>query len=80
MVMKSHYFKQAGLLYLPVHLVGWLVSVFAIAICVWFFIVIDRTSHSASDTLTRFFVYATCVAFWFKWFAGATCDKPDFTA
>jgi hypothetical protein len=77
--MRSIYFKQTGFFYLPVHPVGWLITLFAIALCVWFFLAVDRTSHSASDTLLRFFVYATCVAFWFKWFAAATCNKPDFT-
>jgi hypothetical protein len=77
--MNSIYFKKAGLIYYPVHLVGWLVTAFAILLCIWFFRTIDRSSHSASDTLARFFVYATCVAFWFKWIADACCDKPDFT-
>lgn len=78
--MKAVYFKKAGYFFWPIHPVGWLATAVAIALYTWFFILSDRNSHSVSDTLSGFFVYATCLAFWFKWFAGSTSDKPDFTS
>ena len=73
--MKTIYFKHVGGFYYPIHAIGWLATLTAAAICVWFFIALDRHSHSASDTLTRFFVYATCVAFWWKWLAESTSER-----
>ncbi|HET9055894.1 MAG TPA: hypothetical protein VFN30_03500 [Chitinophagaceae bacterium] len=67
--MKSLWFKKSGWIYIPVHLIGLLITAGAVAIDIWFFIVIDRNSHSVSDTLINFFVYFSCVAFWWKWLA-----------
>lgn len=75
--MHSFLFKRSGFFYVPVHILGWLATAFAVTLCVWFFIAIDRNSHSASDTLIHFFVYASCVAFWFKWFADATSAREN---
>ena len=73
--MKSVYFKRFGIFYYPVHAAGWLSTLGAAALCVWFFIAIDRNSHSVSDTLIHFFVYASSVAFWWKWLAEATSEN-----
>ncbi|MBI3720697.1 MAG: hypothetical protein HY252_19120 [Sphingobacteriales bacterium] len=70
--MKSIWFKKAGWMYVPVHPIGLLVTIACLAIDVWFFIVLDRHSHSVSDALINFFVYFSCVAFWWKWIAGKT--------
>lgn len=66
------WFKQTPLLPVPVHLAGWLLSLAALALDSWFFIAIDRNSHSVSDTLIRFFIYFTAVTFWWKWIADRT--------
>ena len=58
-MFKKLWFKKAGFTYLPVHFIGWMITLFAICISIWFFIAIDRNSHSASDTLINFFVYFT---------------------
>ena len=70
--METTWFKRIGWLYLPTHIIGLLVTLIAIATCVWFFIAIDRNSHSVSDTLINFFVYFSCTAFWWKWVAEKT--------
>ena len=67
--MKSIWFKKAGWFYVPVHAMGLLVTLGAIILNIWFFIALDRNSHSASDTLIHFFVYFSCVMFWWKWVA-----------
>ena len=70
--MNTNWFKRMGWIYLPVHAIGVLISVLALALNVMFFVAIDRNSHSVSDTLINFFVYFTCVAFWWKWVADKT--------
>ena len=70
--MNSIWFKKLGWLYVPVHVMGLLVSAAIVFLNVIFFIAIDRQSHSASDTLIHFFVYFTCTAFWWKWIAEKT--------
>ncbi len=73
--MKQAWFKKSGWVYLPVHPAGIIITLAALAACAWFFIAVDRHSHSVSDTLINFFVYATCTAFWWKWIAEKTSDQ-----
>lgn len=70
--MNNIWFKRLGWIYLPVHVIGVFISVGALALNGMFFVAIDRNSHSVSDTLINFFVYFTCVAFWWKWVAEKT--------
>ena len=70
--METIWFKRLGWLYVPIHFIGVLITLIAIMACVWFFIAIDRNSHSVSDTLINFFVYLSCTAFWWKWIADKT--------
>lgn len=70
--MKTVWFKKVGWLYVPVHPIGLLVTISAIVLSACFFIAIDRHAHSVSDTLINFFVYLSCVAFWWKWVAEKT--------
>jgi hypothetical protein len=72
--MKTIYFKKWGWVFLPVHAVGFAATLFAIALSIWFFVALDRKSHSASDTLINWFVYVTCVSFWWKWLAEKTSE------
>jgi hypothetical protein len=53
--MKKHWFKQSGIIFLPVSFFGWLILSAAIFLSVYEFIVVDAKSHSASDTLMNFF-------------------------
>ena len=48
------WFRPMGLLFRPVSLAGWLISLAALAFCVQLFIAVDRQSHSVSDTLINF--------------------------
>jgi hypothetical protein len=70
--MKSLWFKHLGWLYLPVHPMGWLVTIGAIIFLVPIFMAITRNGHSASDNLYQLFVYTSCTAFWWKWIADKT--------
>lgn len=48
------WFKRSGLLYRPVHVIGWIIFMAALGYTVYSFIAIDSHSHSVSDTLMNF--------------------------
>lgn len=75
MDMKTHWFKQLGPLYIPVHAYGYLVTILAIALVVPVSLAVVRNGQSVTDEIFQLFVYATCVAFWWKWIADKTSEK-----
>jgi len=72
--MKTIWFKRIWLFYLPVHVMGLLVTLSAIIFMVPVCIAVTRTGHSVSDDLYEIFVYGTCTAFWWKWIADKTSE------
>lgn len=70
--MKQLWFKKMGWIYFPVHFMGVLVTLLAIAFMVPVVIAADRSAHSVSDELYEIFLFATCTAFWWKWVAEKT--------
>lgn len=60
--MNLRWFVRKGFLFVPVSIIGWLISLACIAFCVYLFIDIDSRSHSASDTLINFLFMALLVA------------------
>ena len=70
--MKQVWFKKAGWIYLPVHALGFLVTLLAIIFMVPIVMAVVRNGHSVSDHLYQIFVFATCTAFWWKWVAEKT--------
>jgi hypothetical protein len=70
--MNNIWFKRFGWVYIPVHAMGLLVTFFSLVLNFIFFLQIDRRSQSASETFTVFFVYFTCVFFWWRWIAEKT--------
>ena len=70
--MKQIWFKKAGWIYLPVHALGFLVTLVAIIFMVPIVLAVVRNGHSVSDDLYQIFVFATCTAFWWKWVAEKT--------
>ena len=70
--MKQLWFKKMGWIYFPVHFMGVLVTLLAIAVMVPVVIAADRSAHSVSDELYEIFLFATCTAFWWKWVAEKT--------
>lgn len=73
--MKRIWFKRIGWIYLPISIPGILISLVALAFCAQVFIVVDRHSHSASDTLYGIFPFFACAFLLFDWFAGRTGSK-----
>ena len=51
------WFRPFGLVFLPVSVMGWVVTLAAAAFCVNTFIAIDAYSHSVSDTLYGLFPF-----------------------
>ena len=57
--MNRIWFREFGLLYLPVSIPGWLATLVAVAFCVHIFLFVDSRSHSVADTLYGVFPYVT---------------------
>jgi hypothetical protein len=70
--MKQIWFKKSGWLYIPVHPMGFTVTLLAVIFMVPVVMAVNRNAHSVSDELYDIFVYATCTAFWWKWVAEKT--------
>ena len=70
--MTQAWFKKVGWVYLPISIMGWLVSAVTAILCVWVFIAVDRHSHSVSDTLIGIFPYATLFIIIAGWIASNT--------
>ena len=70
--MNNIWFKKFGWIYVPVHVMGLLVTIVAIIFLVPVYSAIVRNGHSVSDDLYEMFVYTTCTAFWWKWIAEKT--------
>lgn len=73
--MKQVCFKRAGWLYIPVHPLGFLVTILAVVFMVPVTIAINRNAHAVTDELYQLFVYGTCTAFWWKWVADKTSRR-----
>ncbi len=73
--MKQVWFKRAGWFYLPVHPMGFFVTILAVIFFTPIVIAVDKNTHSVSDELYQIFVYGTCTAFWWKWVAEKTSKR-----
>jgi hypothetical protein len=70
--MKLTWFKKWSWIYIPIHPIGYLISLFAILFLIPVYGAIFRNGHSVSDDLYNMFVYTTCTLFWWKWVAEKT--------
>lgn len=73
--MKQNWFKKAGWIYLPVHALGMLVTLAAIAFMVMASIAIFKNGPSAGNREYEIIVYGSCIAFGWKWIAEKTSEK-----
>jgi len=60
--MNMKWFERKGILFFPVSIVGWIITIAAVGYCIYLFIDIDSRSHSVSDTLINFVFNAFLVA------------------
>jgi hypothetical protein len=69
------WFKRWGWIYRPVSAVGWAMTLAALLLIVWTFVVVDRHSHSASDTLIDTFPWAWIFVATLLWVASKTSGQ-----
>jgi hypothetical protein len=73
--MKTTWFRQFGIFYIPVHLFGYLVTMLAIVLMVTVALSVFKGGQPLTTDLFQFFIYLTCTAFWWKWIADKTSEK-----
>lgn len=66
------WFKRWGWLYRPIHPLGFVTLLAALAFVVQVFFAIDARSHSVTGTLYPFFVYAATTFLGLMWIASRT--------
>lgn len=66
------WFRPAGLLFVPVSLIGWLFTAGALAFCAQVFWFVDSRSHSVSDTLYGVFPFWAPTLLALAWLADRT--------
>ena len=74
--MNTRWFKRCGWVYLPVSVIGSVISLVSLLFCVQVFIAIDRHSHSASDTLFQVFPYFVSCFLLVNWL-GENTSRPN---
>jgi hypothetical protein len=65
--MNFNWFKKAGIIFIPISVIGVVLYFLTLGFCVTVFTAIDRHSHSNSDTLYGifpFFVSAFTILYW----------------
>jgi hypothetical protein len=70
--MRQKWFIPFGWVYIPIHILGYMVTLLAIIFLIPVAAAIFRNGHSVSDDLYELFIYISCVAFWWKWVADKT--------
>lgn len=73
--VPSLWFKRWGWLYRPVHPLGFVAALAALAFVVQVFVATDRQSHSITDTLYRVYAYAAPTFLGLMWVASRTSDE-----
>lgn len=73
--MQQNWFRRTRWFYIPVHPLGFFVTLLAMVFMVPVVMAVNRHAHSVSDAMYEIFVYATCTAFWWKWIAEKTSRR-----
>lgn len=73
--VSALWFKRFGWFYRPVHVLGWIIALAALAFTVQVFVAIDRQSHSVTDTLYHFYAYAAPTFLGLMWIASRTSGE-----
>jgi hypothetical protein len=66
------WFKPLGPIFRPVSILGWLVTLAALAFCIHIFLFFDHHSHSVSDLLYGIFPYWVPTFLLWIWIASRT--------
>lgn len=65
--MKNIWFRKWHFLYVPVHPMGFIVSLLAIGFMVPVIFALFKSEQDFGKSLYEVFIYGTCTAFWWKW-------------
>lgn len=74
-VGQVYWFKRWGWFYRPVHLLGWIAALGALAFVAHIFVVLDARAHSVNDMLYQFYVFAAPTFLGLVWIASRTSDE-----
>jgi hypothetical protein len=66
------WFKPFGMIFVPVSISGWIVTIFAAAFSLHIFLFFDAHAHSVSDLLYAVFPYWVPTFLLWAWIAGRT--------
>lgn len=72
-----NWFKAWGCIYRPTSWQGILACLLALIFCVQVFVVVDRNSHSVSDTFYGIFPYVVPTLILLYWLASKTSSPPE---
>jgi len=73
--MRKYWFKKYGWSYIPISIIGSLITIFALLFSGWMAWEIFKRTWSNIHALICFFPYFTGIAFWWKWIAESTSEK-----
>lgn len=74
-VSPVYWFKRWGWFYRPVHFLGWITALGALAFVAHIFVMLDEHAHSVSDMLYQFYVFAAPTFLGLMWIASRTSDE-----
>jgi hypothetical protein len=70
--MNKAWFKKWGWIHYPANVVGFILTLSVLLLIMWIFTLVDRNSHSASDTLLGTFPWALTSLLALSWIASKT--------
>ena len=66
------WFRPLGLLFVPVSIAGWLITLLVLAFCAHIFLFVDARAHSVTDTFYGIFPYWGSALLALAWIADRT--------
>jgi hypothetical protein len=72
---STGWFRRWGWIFRPVHPLGFLVTLGALAFLLQVFLALDARAHSVSDLLDRFYVYAAPTFLGLMWIGERTSGE-----
>jgi hypothetical protein len=69
------WFRSLGVMFVPVSVMGWIVTALALAFMAQVFLFVDGRSHSVADTLYGVFPYWAPTFLLWAWLAGRTSEE-----